>query len=424
MNSFLQSISKKNLLISLLITGTVLLMGLTRWKTKRELIRRKKKKKEGSVNIGGIFGMDIGGTLSKIVYFQRKSTDGIDSSSSSFSSSQPSSSSPEATAAATAAAARGVNFDHLDTPAHQQALEEFHLAMKSESVMNGSSGSRDNALSFYSNILGGRLHFLRFETRMMETTIQNLSVTDITDNIKSIGCTGGGAHKYQHIIHESLDINVVTFDELQCLIRGMQFVLMNYSNECYTYRSLRCSLSLFAHLPASIFTALSVSLYLSVSVCLSLSLSLCLSLCSPLCPSLSLPPSLPYRLSVLRYDDDAEDQERVWQRDAKEYVRKVQIPYHVLRQSPFPYLVVNIGSGVSILKVTSPGKFERVSGTSIGGGTYWGLCRLFTRCTTFEEVLDMAEHGDNKGVDMLVSDIYGKGYDQMNLKGRSSFSHS
>lgn len=29
----------------------------------------------------------------------------------------------------------------------------------------------------------------------------------------------------------------------------------------------------------------------------------------------------------------------------------------------------------------------------------------------------MAEHGDNKGVDMLVNDIYGRGYDQMNLKG-------
>jgi pantothenate kinase len=95
----------------------------------------------------------------------------------------------------------------------------------------------------------------------------------------------------------------------------------------------------------------------------------------------------------------------------------VQIPYHVLRQSPFPYLVVNIGSGVSILKITSPGKFERISGTSIGGGTYWGLCRLFTRCSTFEDVLGLAENGDNKGVDMLVSDIYGRGYDQMNLKG-------
>lgn len=69
------------------------------------------------------------------------------------------------------------------------------------------------------------------------------------------------------------------------------------------------------------------------------------------------------------------------------------------------------------MKVTSPGQFERVSGTSIGGGTYWGLCKLFTRCTTFEEVLELAESGDNEEVDMLVKDIYGGSYDGMNLNG-------
>jgi pantothenate kinase len=63
-----------------------------------------------------------------------------------------------------------------------------------------------------------------------------LSSTEITENIKSIGCTGGGAHKYGHIINELLEIEVVKFDELQCLIRGMHFVLMNYGAECYTYR--------------------------------------------------------------------------------------------------------------------------------------------------------------------------------------------
>lgn len=26
------------------------------------------------------------------------------------------------------------------------------------------------------------------------------------------------------------------------------------------------------------------------------------------------------------------------------------------------------------------GKFERVSGTSVGGGTFWGLGRLLTNC--------------------------------------------
>lgn len=65
-----------------------------------------------------------------------------------------------------------------------------------------------------------------------------------------------------------------------------------------------------------------------------------------------------------------------WQRDVKEYTNKVVIPYNLNDASfKYPYLVVNIGSGVSVLKVSSARSFERVSGSSIGGGTYWGLCR-------------------------------------------------
>ncbi|EAT84366.2 hypothetical protein SNOG_08090 [Parastagonospora nodorum SN15] len=39
----------------------------------------------------------------------------------------------------------------------------------------------------------------------------------------------------------------------------------------------------------------------------------------------------------------------------------------------YPYLLVNIGSGVSMVKVSGPRQFERVGGTSLGGGTLWGL---------------------------------------------------
>ncbi|CAI7866066.1 unnamed protein product, partial [Closterium sp. NIES-54] len=46
----------------------------------------------------------------------------------------------------------------------------------------------------------------------------------------------------------------------------------------------------------------------------------------------------------------------------------------------FPYLLVNIGSGVSILKVDGPQQYERVSGTNLGGGTFWGLGSLLTGC--------------------------------------------
>ncbi|GIL89536.1 hypothetical protein Vretifemale_17363 [Volvox reticuliferus] len=73
----------------------------------------------------------------------------------------------------------------------------------------------------------------------------------------------------------------------------------------------------------------------------------------------------------------------------------------------YPYLLVNIGSGVSMVKVSGDNDFERVSGSSIGGGTYWGLCRLLTQRTNFDEMLELSMQGDNSSIDMLVGDIYG-----------------
>ena len=81
-----------------------------------------------------------------------------------------------------------------------------------------------------------------------------------------------------------------------------------------------------------------------------------------------------------------------------------------------PCLLVNIGSGVSILKIDESGKFERVSGTSLGGGTLWGLLGLLTDASNFDEMLDLFERGDNSNVDMLVGDIYGPvGLDHLGL---------
>ena len=64
----------------------------------------------------------------------------------------------------------------------------------------------------------------------------------------------------------------------------------------------------------------------------------------------------------------------------------------------FPYLLVNIGSGVSMLRVGGDGDFERVSGSSLGGGTFWGLCRLLTGCQNFDEMLELSARGDNAKV--------------------------
>ncbi|KAG2675866.1 hypothetical protein I3843_12G026800 [Carya illinoinensis] len=81
----------------------------------------------------------------------------------------------------------------------------------------------------------------------------------------------------------------------------------------------------------------------------------------------------------------------------------VQIDHNEL----FPYLLVNVGSGVSMIKVDGDGKFQRVSGTNVGGGTYWGLGRLLTKCKSFDDLLELSQRGNNRTIDMLVGDIYG-----------------
>lgn len=86
------------------------------------------------------------------------------------------------------------------------------------------------------------------------------------------------------------------------------------------------------------------------------------------------------------------------------------------RSDIYPYLLVNIGSGVSMIKVSGPRAYQRVGGTSLGGGTLWGLLSLLTGARTFDEMLEMAERGDNAKVDMLVGDIYGTDYGKIGLK--------
>ncbi|KAK6224801.1 hypothetical protein QIS74_03128 [Colletotrichum tabaci] len=93
-------------------------------------------------------------------------------------------------------------------------------------------------------------------------------------------------------------------------------------------------------------------------------------------------------------------------------------PMHFVSPSEniYPYLLVNIGSGVSLLKVSGPREYQRVGGTSLGGGTLWGLLSLLTGARTFDEMLDLSERGDNAKVDMLVGDIYGGDYGKIGLK--------
>ena len=103
-----------------------------------------------------------------------------------------------------------------------------------------------------------------------------------------------------------------------------------------------------------------------------------------------------------------------WENPNTSTTRKV--PFE-LTPDLYPYIIVNIGSGVSILLVNSATQFKRIGGTSVGGGTFLGLCSLLAGTKSFDEAIALAERGDSNRVDKLVRDIYGGDYTQFGLSG-------
>ncbi|SCW02998.1 LAFE_0G00694g1_1 [Lachancea fermentati] len=186
----------------------------------------------------------------------------------------------------------------------------------------------------------GRLRFETVETERLKEFMQLLH--DIINKYNNgsqkstiIIATGGGAYKFYDLLQEEFPdvISIKREDEMQCLIKGLDFFIHEIPEEVFTYN-----------------------------------------------------------------DIDGEH---------------IVVPEHA---KVYPYMLVNIGSGVSILKVDSPNKFSRVGGSSLGGGTLWGLLSLITGARTYDEMLSWAHRGDNTNVDMLVGDIYGSDYGKIGLK--------
>ncbi|CAI9283855.1 unnamed protein product [Lactuca saligna] len=177
-----------------------------------------------------------------------------------------------------------------------------------------------------SPILGGRLHFIKFETNKINECLEfirskQLHIGDGDNAV--IKVTGGGAYKFADLFKEKLGVSIEKEDEIDCLVTGANFSLKEIRHEAFTHRE--------GH---------------------------------------------------------------------KEFV---QIDHNEL----YPYLLVNIGSSVSMMKVDGDRKFQRVNGTNVGGGTYWGLGKLLTKCNSFDELLELSQRGDSRSIDMLVGDIYG-----------------
>ncbi|KAM9466106.1 pantothenate kinase 1a [Clarias gariepinus] len=195
----------------------------------------------------------------------------------------------------------------------------------------------------------GTLHFIRFQTADIVPFLAAMQDKTIGKLHGMICATGGGAYKFEKDFKMMAGVELAKLDELNCLIQGLLYldsVRFNGKPECY-------------------------------------------------------------------YLENPTDMEYCVKRSC-------------CLENPFPMLLVNIGSGVSVLAVYSEQKYKRITGTSLGGGTFLGLCCLLTGCETFEEALEMASKGDGNNVDKLVKDIYGGDYQRFSLQGTtvaSSFGH-
>lgn len=213
---------------------------------------------------------------------------------------------------------------------------------------------------------GGRLNFVKFETdeiddclSFIDTLIQSsseshgVSVQEMKRSVK-IMATGGGAHLYYDKLTE-LGLEVRREEEMDCLITGLTF-LSEIPTEVYWYSDEL--VEAVSH-PNSRNTTPAAS-------------------SSKLPPSANTlhqpppPPRIPRTLSNAELPRPSPDPPRF------------SLVFDEHPKPQYPCMLVNIGSGVSIVKIDEQGHFERISGTSLGGGTLWGLLSLLTGAESFD----------------------------------------
>lgn len=236
----------------------------------------------------------------------------------------------------------------------------------------GRTGVRETRLELHSELLRGTMHFVSFETRRIGGALQLARAHGLNKSMRSMCATGGGSLKFAPLVEQTLGVQLKPQDELDCLVRGMAFLLESVPMEAYTFESEERG--------------------------------------SPEVPRVLLSTSTGRSSDTPQAAAGA-----AATRDGGEGIGGGGQGEQAKASGPYPYLLVNIGSGVSILLVESETSWRRVSGTSIGGGTFFGLANLITGLDSFEDMVTAAVEGHHANVDLTVGDIYGGDYGVVGL---------
>ncbi|KAG7365550.1 pantothenate kinase [Nitzschia inconspicua] len=282
-----------------------------------------------------------------------------------------------------------------------EALDRFYTFARR--LGDQDDAIRDHKLSFYCRELGGEFHFISFETRRMKNAMDLIRYNNLHLNIQEMGATGGGAHKFADIWERELGIRMDKQDELDSLVAGMQFVLSTVIGECYTFRP-KCNAPERQVSSSTAGTSSSTNEKGDVD-----------QSNTGLSRNQSMDSTQEEKEPTVN-NGAATSAETKTNVDEWWWSRKVQRD-SISYSSSYPYLLVTIGTGVSVLRVDGPRNYERISGSTIGGGTYWGLMRLLTDVESFDDAMKLAEIGDPSKVDMMVGDIYGTNSDALEKLG-------
>ena len=219
-----------------------------------ELLRAGRRKLLSDVlDVGGFFGADIGGSLTKLVFFlpddalldrllagkqQQRLQQLLQRQQRQYSPPPRQEGGDDVGAPGGGGGGGGGGGYGSHWPAMAAALRgcaRFILGRE----RYGATGVRDAGLAFHLRELGGTFHFVRFETRRMEGALTLARAQGLGAGMRRLCATGGGAYRFAAAARDTLGVTLQSVDEIDCLVKGMAFLIGYVPAEAYTFHG-RC----------------------------------------------------------------------------------------------------------------------------------------------------------------------------------------